>query len=623
MGLYSILVDHYDAAAPGFTYVFNQKAAYKKAGKSPQNVVRPPQLAMFGPSYLTLVATSVLSFTSSSAGQDANCKCLYGDACWPSDSAFEQLSTQLSQPLVHPIPPAAACYPTSNPLGNCTDAQANSTNGNWLADQAGAYQNTNFGAYISTNGTVSTCSFNVTLGLPCEQGSVPPIGVDARTVEDIQTAVRFASEHNLRLVVKNTGHDYLGRSAGRSGFMIWTHHLKNITYSESFTPEGASADETYKALTIAAGVQWHEAYSAAQQNNRYVLGGISQDGSVGAAGGWIGGGGHSAFALKYGLGVDNAIQFTVVTANGDHVTANGNSNSDLFWALRGGGPGTYGVVTSVTFKTHDIEPLMVAGINANFTSPEIARSVGTEFFRLQPKVADAQWGGYSWFNEANFMYLLLATNASAEQLNATVGSFVQHLTSTAGENNTRVAMFPSPSFYDVFGQFSGTGIGSQVGHNVELASRLFTKSLYETQPEKMADTFLGIPGGIAINHVAGGVVSEIDPDSVGLNPAWRDTLGLVYTSVGWPDGASAAEIQAQREILKGHISILEGLEPGTGSYVNEGSMYEPNPQHTYFGSHYEKLLSIKDQYDPKELFVVNSGVGSERWDDQLVCRKTD
>ncbi|KAK1222575.1 hypothetical protein PQX77_014567 [Marasmius sp. AFHP31] len=108
-----------------------------------------------------------------------------------------------------------------------------------------------------------------------------------------------------------------------------------------------------------------------------------------------------------------------------------------------------------------------------------------------------------------------------------------------------------------------------------------------------------------INHVSGG------RNSVG---------GLVYATAGWGNGASAAEIQAQKDLLKQCIDILEGLEPGTASYINERSLYEPNSQWTYFGKHYDGLLGIKGQYDPQGLFVVAFGVGSERWDDSLNCR---
>ena len=114
--------------------------------------------------------------------------------------------SQVSQPLVRPIPPASACYPATSPSGNCSEVTANWNDGNWRANQTGALQSPNFETFIFPNNTISACYLNTTLGFPCTQGSIHIIGVDARTPEDIQAAVRFAAAHNLRLVVKNTGY---------------------------------------------------------------------------------------------------------------------------------------------------------------------------------------------------------------------------------------------------------------------------------------------------------------------------------------------------------------------------------------------------------------------------------
>ncbi|KAF9443164.1 hypothetical protein P691DRAFT_680098 [Macrolepiota fuliginosa MF-IS2] len=148
---------------------------------------------------------SILAQTPTSADA-TDCRCVYGQSCWPSEQDFNSLSAQLSVPLIRPVPPASACYPVGNPSGDCSNVQQNWFNGTWRSDQPGAYEFTNFGTYTnSANGSISGCYLNTTLGLPCEQGSVPPIGVDVRTVEDVQAAVRFAGNHNLRMVVKNTG----------------------------------------------------------------------------------------------------------------------------------------------------------------------------------------------------------------------------------------------------------------------------------------------------------------------------------------------------------------------------------------------------------------------------------
>lgn len=174
------------------------------------------------------------------------CKCFYGQPCWPSSESFTGLASNLSQPLLSPTPPALACYSSdADSTAACADVQANTRNGTWRSNVPGAMQNVNFEAYIFPNNTVSACYLSTTLGFACEQGAIPPVGVDARNAEDVQAAVRFARRHNLKVVVHNTGHDYLGRSTARGAFMIWTHWMKSIEFNDKFTPEGAPSSETY------------------------------------------------------------------------------------------------------------------------------------------------------------------------------------------------------------------------------------------------------------------------------------------------------------------------------------------------------------------------------------------
>jgi hypothetical protein len=140
-----------------------------------------------------------------SCERSSGCRCLVGDSCWP-EAKLSDFASKLSQPLLRPVPPESACYPASNPSGNCTDVIFHTLNGTWRSDQPGSMMAPNFETYISPNGTISACYLDANLGFPCEQGSVPSIGVDARTVEDVQLTVKFASENNLRLVVKSTGY---------------------------------------------------------------------------------------------------------------------------------------------------------------------------------------------------------------------------------------------------------------------------------------------------------------------------------------------------------------------------------------------------------------------------------
>ena len=194
-------------------------------------------------------------------------------------------------------------------------------------------------------------------------------------------------------------------------------------------------------MTLGAGVQWYEAYAAAEAQGRVLVGGLSEGGSVGAAGGWIMGGGHSAFSSTFGLGmspqitrhqeithrptgVDNVLEFTVVTANGDNLTVNSYENPDLFWALRGGGGGTYAVVTSVTYLTHDLFSLSVVFFSANFTTPSISQTVTSEWVKIHPSLADQQWGGYSFLSPEGLQFFYGVPNVSLADANLTINPFV-------------------------------------------------------------------------------------------------------------------------------------------------------------------------------------------------------
>lgn len=168
----------------------------------PKNGLRLQLQAMCSVAALVLLAFSAIP--ASYATNATPCRCLFGDPCWPFQADFDSLAQRVSQPFLHPLPPARPCYVNAN-LSECAAVVANWTDGNWRADQPGSMQNTNFETFTFSNGTVGACYLNVTIGVPCQQGSVSVIGVDARTTSDAQAAVNFAAEHNLRLVVKSTG----------------------------------------------------------------------------------------------------------------------------------------------------------------------------------------------------------------------------------------------------------------------------------------------------------------------------------------------------------------------------------------------------------------------------------
>ncbi|GAB5590129.1 hypothetical protein Unana1_05029 [Umbelopsis nana] len=118
-------------------------------------------------------------------------------------------------------------------------------------------------------------------------------------------------------------------------------------------------------------------------------------------------------------------------------------------------------------------------------------------------------------------------------------------------------------------------------------------------------------GVMAGNLVAGGQVAKIDPESVGVNPAWRTALVHLIIPIAWPENSTLVDKQWKKKRLQELTQRLIDMTPDSGAYLNEASPEEPNWKYSFFGDHYEKLLAIKLKWDPKHLFVCRECVGSD------------
>lgn len=230
---------------------------------------------------------------------------------------------------------------------------------------------------------------------PCAQGNVPHFAVNASTPDDVLKTVRFANKFNVPLVLKGTGHDFAGRSSAPDRLLLWTHYMKNITYGSSLICGTNHSD----VLTVSAGVQWGEAYAALAPYGRVTPGGADPD--VGASGGQPQGGGHSPLSNTYGLTPDSILQFTVVTLDGVPRTVNRCSHTDLFFALRGGGGGTYAIVTSTSYITYPDSPLAFAAFNYTNTPSSFAPALEV-LANASVSLAEMGWTGYFYGTQQSF-----------------------------------------------------------------------------------------------------------------------------------------------------------------------------------------------------------------------------
>ena len=127
--------------------------------------------------------------------------------------------------------------------------------------------------------------------------------------------------------------------------------MRDVTVHDDFRITGGGDGQGVPAISVGAGTRWLEAYVAASQHGRYVQGGGCK---CRRGRGFIQGSGFGSFSKRFGTGAAGVLEYEVVTADGTVVTANDAQNQDLFWALRGGGGGTFGVVTRATLLSHPI-----------------------------------------------------------------------------------------------------------------------------------------------------------------------------------------------------------------------------------------------------------------------------
>ena len=187
------------------------------------------------------------------------------------------------------------------------------------------------------------------------------------------------------------------------------------------------------------------------------------------------------------------MEITIVTADGNLVVANSCQNQDLFWALRGGGGGTWGVVTSVTYKTHPSTPFSAALLFVNSTNANSTQNLLGEIIRLTPSLVEQGYGGYGGGTTDQLQFFVLSPNVTANQTLATFSPLFEFAASQPGfsvQNETVVFQdfweFYNPAFNSTDGQ---------VGVPSEISSWLLPKDIIQTdKPRDLAGELLKISG---------------------------------------------------------------------------------------------------------------------------------
>lgn len=456
--------------------------------------------------------------------------------------------------------------------------------------------------------------------------------MNATSVAYVSAAIKFAAKYNVRLVIKDTGHDILGRSDGYGSLEVWIRHLRTgVTFQKTTPCDCAATGWSGSSFVIGGGYTWEDVYPIAKANNVVVVGGGTP--SVGCLGGWMQGGGHGPASRTYGFGADQLLEAQVVLADGSVITANACQNSDVYFAVRGGGGGTYGVVTSVTYKAHpnvnmSVQHVAIAPLTSNTSSLLDAITV---LWGAYPSLNDQGYAGYGEWTIASptpvfatfyagYVHGFYAVNSTVAAMTTSFAPTLAKLNAFNSSLFISVTYVTYPDYWSFY--YTESGVEPSVGTGAALGSRLFSKADVTTNStalRAMIGVIAGTPDQYTSNDfelVSGGQVFKdaSDPYS-GLNPAWRISYFNNIVARGWAPGSTQATIDGVfNDITYNKVAAMNKVAPETGVYMNEADRFDPNYKVNFYGSHYSKLLAIKEKRDPSGVFYCPTCVGSsEQW----------
>ena len=555
------------------------------------------------------------------------------DPGWPTTAQWAQLDRDVEGRLLKPVSPFLNCSESAGHY-ECATVLQRIHNPYSIGDEP---------ALTQASGWVDAWT--------CESSAY---AVAAERTADVAAAVNFARTNNLRLVVKGGGHGYQGTSNAPDSLLIWTRRMNAVTVHDDFVPQGCHAKQAPQpAVSVGAGALWADAYEmVTTRGGRYVQGGGCR--TVGVAG-LVQGGGFGSWSKRYGTGAAGLLEAEIVTADGVVRVVNECLNPDLFWAIKGGGGGTFGVVTRFTLRTRELPEFFGAVSTAiRAASDEAYRALIAEtmsFYRAN--LFNAHWGEKIYFRSDNTLDIGMLfqglTRQQAEDVWAPFFGWVRARKEYSFTREPLVLAVPAKRFWDP--QY----MNAQVPGVVLLDDRegtppyhaFWKDNQYEAGQFLHAYKSAWLPAALIELHqqpaltdaifassrqwgsefhfnkgLAGASVEEIaSARNTATNPQVLDAFALViigsaalpaYPGMPGPPPDLVRARDAPAHAAKAMEELLK-IAPDAGAYVSESDYFQVDWQRAFWGTNYPRLLEIKRKYDPRGLFFVHHGVGSEDW----------
>lgn len=415
--------------------------------------------------------------------------------------------------------------------------------------------------------------------------------------DDVARCLDFVTKHDLPVAARSGGHSYGGYS-NSPGLVIDVSRLAAI-----------EVNANAKTVKIGTGARLIDVYNTLDHDGLVLPGGTCP--TVGIAGSTMGGG-VGVLARKFGLTCDHLIGSRLVTAGGDHIIASAKHHSDLLWALKGGGGGNFGVATSFEFELSPLPSTTLFSLQYPWSEAAVVLEGWQHWIDGQP---DELWSNCQLFSQGSAGFLVQINGVfcgSESELNAhliTLRSLVGRASSTfVGADAYLEAMKIEAGcsrLSIVACHLAGDGPGGLLGHEAFAA-----KSSYVNTPdtrsrtsewvhavEALAAAAPYVGGGLAFDSY-GGAINRVAKDATAF--VHRDKLAGVQATYSWGTHSASSEIAAGERWLQWLGSEI--FDPRAGAYQNYIDPTLVNWQNAYYGSNLDRLVRVKNTYDPENRF---------------------
>ena len=415
----------------------------------------------------------------------------------------------------------------------------------------------------------------------------PRIVVLADSVADVIAVVNFAREQGVVLAIRGGGHNIAGKGTCDDGIMLNLSRLRTV-----------EVDVDAKTATVAGGATFADLDAATQTYGLATSGGVVSN--TGVAGLTLGGG-FGWLARRYGLSADNLIEVDLVTADGVVVTANADHHEDLFWAVRGAGA-NFGVVVRFVFRLHEVGPKILFGpsVFSINDAPAMLRH-WRDFCEVAPMEC-CVWANLttapaapfipSSFHGEKVLLLMQAYSGDIQEGQELLSRF-SDLIEPVAEAVAPVDYVDAQQFLDetyAFGArnyWGGQAVASLSDEVLDTAI-----SLVDTLPTRTSEILFCQLGGAIDELPCSATAYPHRGQSFVITPGarWLDVEDDVRC-INWVKSASAKL----------------SLGQSSGQYVNFVADREGR-EHFAYGSNYSRLLSLKQRWDPTNLFRTNQNI---------------